>query len=111
MPVARNIQPSDKKFWSKLHYSKNDIVVAICDKELLGKKIKVGRSFKVDINKKFYGGVRIDEKQAVELMEKATIGNFFGRKIISLAEEHGFITKENIILFKGIPHAQFVKLL
>jgi len=94
-----------------VHYTKSDIVVAICDKELLGKQIKVKKNFKIEINKEFYGEREINEEEATSLMEKATIGNFFGEKIVSLAEKNGFITKENIILIKGIPHAQFVKLL
>lgn len=98
-------------FWSKVFRTKTDLVVAICDEELIGRNIRVERGFKIKISKNFYGGEIVDEKQALNLMRRATVGNFFGEKIISLAEEHGFISKENIIFIKGIPHAQFVKLI
>ena len=96
-------------FWSKVFTTKEEIVVAICDEELLDKKVEF-KGHMVRITKKFYGGERIDEKEAVELMEKATIGNLFGKRIIKLAEKHGFIGKENVIRVGGIPHAQFAKM-
>jgi len=112
MPVAQNIQSLDKKiFWSKTFDVKTDFLVAICDKELLGKKIKTNDGFEIEIKKRFYGESLISTKEAIKLMEKATIANFFGKKIVLLALKKGFITKENIILIGGIPHAQFVKLI
>ena len=88
---------------------KYDILVAICDEELLNKKL-VDKKVEIKISKEFYGERLIDDEIAIKLMERATIGNLIGEKIISLAEKNGFITKENIILIDGVPHAQFVKL-
>jgi hypothetical protein len=94
-------------FWSKIFRTKDQIVVAICDKELLGKRI-VFAQLKVKISKYFYGGEIIDEKKAIYLMESCTIGNLIGEKIIKLAIERKLIAKENVILIGGIPHAQFI---
>ncbi len=94
-------------FWSKLFNTKYDLVIAICDNELIGKKI--GSKPKVKVSKNFYGGRLIDENFALKVMGKATIGNLIGKRIVALAKKSGFITKENIILIDGIPHAQFVK--
>jgi len=96
-------------FWGKIFPAKYDIVVAICDEELIDKEIKM-KKHKVKISKNFYGGKLIDEKIAVKLMEKATIGNLIGKNIVELAEKNGFIVKQNIISINGIPHAQFVKI-
>jgi hypothetical protein len=93
-------------FWSKVFQTKYELVVAICDEELLDKKI--GKKFKIKISKEFYGEKLIDENVALKLMKKATIGNLIGKNIVELAEKNGFIIKENII--DGIPHAQFVKI-
>lgn len=95
-------------FWSKIFPTKYELVIAICDEELLDKKI--GKKFKVKISKEFYGEKLIDENIALKLMEKATIGNLIGKNIVDLAEKNGFIIKENIIVIDGIPHAQFVKI-
>lgn len=92
-------------FWGKVFFTKEDVVVAICDEDLIEKKIKHDK-----ISKNFYGEMLIDGDVATKLMKKATIGNLMGKEIIKLAKKGGFITKENIILIGGIHHAQFVKL-
>jgi hypothetical protein len=94
-------------FWCKTHSAKGRFIVAICDKELLGKKI--GKELSIKVSEKFYGGDLIDEKKASEFMKKSTICNILGKKIIKLAEEKKFITKKNIIFIGDIPHAQFIR--
>lgn len=91
-----------------MYRTRYQIVVAICDGNLLGKVIK-WKGIDIEISRSFYGEKEIDEAVAVRIMQKSTIGNLFGKEIISLAKKNGFITKENIILIDGIPHAQFVK--
>jgi hypothetical protein len=93
-------------FWSKCHSVKGYFIVAICDKNLIGKKI--GNELKVKVEEKFYGGEIIDDVKALELMKKANICNLLGKEIVKLALEKKFITKENIILIGEIPHAQFI---
>lgn len=97
-------------FWGKVFGAKREIVLAICDDDLLDKKIKT-KKLEVKISKKFYGERIIeDETTAVRMMGRCTIANLTGERIVALAQKHGFITKENIISIGGIPHAQFVKL-
>jgi hypothetical protein len=98
-------------FWCNVFTDKKDVVVVICDEELLGKKLKMKeRKITIEISEKFYGGKLIDEEKAIKLLNKATIGNLMGKNIVELASKNGFIVKENVILIDGVPHAQFVKL-
>lgn len=98
-------------FWCKIFSSKDNLVAAICDEELLGKEIMMKeKKFKIEVSKNFYGGKLINENIAVKVMKRATIGNLMGKEIIELASQEGFIIKENIIFINGIPHAQFVKI-
>ncbi len=96
-------------FCYKLHRARaeNYELVGICDKELVGKVLRKNPKFLV--NEKFYSEKECDEEKAIELMQRCTTANLIGKRIIQLALEKKFITKENIILIKGIPHAQFVK--
>ena len=96
-------------FWCKIFPTRHSIVLAICDENLIDSEIKM-KGHKVKISKNFYGGNLIEEDLAIKLMERATIGNLIGKKIIAVAEKNGFITKENIILINDTPHAQFVKI-
>ncbi len=95
-------------FWSKIFKIKNHFVVAICDKELLGKNID-SAGFKVKISKHFYGGEIIDVDKAIKLMQRSTISNIIGRNIVKIAIDRNFIHKNNIILIGGVPHAQFIQ--
>ncbi|MEM5773319.1 MAG: DUF424 family protein [Candidatus Aenigmatarchaeota archaeon] len=97
-------------FWCNVFSRKKDVVVVICDEELLGKKLKMENNMTIEISEKFYGGRLVDEATALKLLNKATIGNLMGERIVEIANKNGFIVKENVILINGIPHAQFVKL-
>jgi hypothetical protein len=101
---------SSNKFWSKVIKTKFEILVAICDEELVGKEIEIEKDFRVIVNERFYKGRLIDEREAVELMEKATIGNLIGKRIIEVAIRENIISPESVILIGGIPHAQFIKI-
>jgi len=94
-------------FCCKIHSVKEQLVVAICDEYLLGKEI--GKELKIVINEDFYGKEKIDDIRAIGLMKKATVCNLLGKKIIELALEKRFITKENIMFIDEIPHTQFIR--
>ena len=98
-------------FWTKVFATKYEIVVALCDEELLDKEIDFKKTnTKIKISKNFYGEHLVDENVVLKLLTSATIGNLFGKEIVDLAITHGFISDENIINIDGIPHAQFAKL-
>jgi hypothetical protein len=109
--VVENLRRSDDMFWCNIFTDKKDIVVVICDEELLGKKLKMKeKKITIEVSEKFYKGKLIDENMAMNLLGKATIGNLMGKNIVELASKNGFILKKNVILIDGVPHAQFVKL-
>jgi hypothetical protein len=108
MGKDKKTETSRNMFWCKVFNAKYDLVVAICDDELIGKKI--GSGPKIKISKNFYGGKLIDKSIALKFMDRATIGNLIGSRIVKAAKKGGFITRENIIFIDGIPHAQFVKI-
>jgi len=94
-------------FWCKTFSTKGQFVVAICDKDLIGKEI--GNELKITVEESFYRGELVDENKALELMKKSNICNLLGKNIVDLALKNKFITKENIIFIGDIPHAQFIR--
>ena len=108
MRVVRDMQSN--KFWSKVVKTKFDVLVAICDEEVIGKEIEVEKDFRVIASERFYKDKLLDEREAIKLMENATIGNLLGEKIVKLAVDNNIISPESIILIGGIPHAQFIKI-
>ena len=97
-------------FCYKLHRTRSEryeLVLAICDKELVGKTLRKDPEFVV--SKEFYYEKECVEEKAVKLMKTCTIANLVGKKIAKLALGKKFITKENVMLIEGIPHAQIIK--
>ena len=88
---------------------KRDILVAVCDAELLGCTLEGGRvPFKV--SERFYGGSLSSLEEALEAMSKATICNIVGKKIVEAAIEKEMIQKTAVIYIGDVPHAQIVHL-
>jgi len=86
-----------------------DVLVAVCDAELLGKTLEGGKvPFKV--SETFYGGINGDIDEALQAMRQATICNLIGKKIVGAAIEKKLVNQRAIIYIGDVPHAQIVKL-
>ncbi len=84
------------------------IVLAVCDKELLGKEFKEGDKL-LRIGS-FYAGENCDENKLKEIAKEATIINAVGEKAIKVLESMGLVHPEAIIKIKNIPHVQIIRL-
>ncbi len=87
----------------------NDMLIGACDEELLGKKFSEGK-FRLDVNKKFYGGSRISVEALKQYLQNATIANLVGEKAVKCAINLGLVDPGCILTIKGIPHAQMVRM-
>ncbi|MEN2975115.1 MAG: DUF424 family protein [Candidatus Caldarchaeales archaeon] len=97
----------DKRFWVKVHHSKTgETVVAICDEELLGKRINIVEGFSVEVSKAFYGDVLVREEDLPNYLRQATIINLLGELIVKYAVTRGIIMEKAIMKIGGIPHIQ-----
>ena len=87
-------------------------VVAICDKELLGKIFEEpfeGGIKQLDIKESFYKGEESDIENAKKIMQRmsdedATF-NIVGQRSVNVAIESGIITPEEVMEVSGIPFA------
>jgi len=83
-------------------------VVAICDSELLGKKLEQGK-FQLEIKESFFKGEETNEEKATELMrimaqEDATF-NIVGEKSVNTALKAGIVAEQGIRRIQGVPFA------
>ena len=92
-----------------MHPYKGSEIVAICDADLIGKKIE-GRDKCIEASKSFYKGEKKTEKEVLEIMKEATSLNLLGKKAVSIALKSRIIEKEGIIKIKNVPHAQMYQL-
>jgi len=86
----------------------NNVLLAICDEELLGKTLREGKIvFK--ISEDFYKGKKISVDQAVSMIENSTIINLIGNECVKKAIENGYVHPEAVLKIEGISHAQIMK--
>lgn len=83
-------------------------VVAVCDKDILGRKLVDGKRV-LDVGGEFFNGEEMsDEEVAAEIVrcncEDATF-NFVGENSIRIAKELGIVKDEGVVEIEGVPFA------
>ncbi|MDP6293573.1 MAG: DUF424 family protein [Candidatus Woesearchaeota archaeon] len=91
----------------KEHHKGGNIIVAVCDTELLGKKFEEN-GVVLDLSSPFYQGKEMDEDETKSILKKAGACNLVGKVITQLALREGMISEENILHCQNIPFAQSV---
>ena len=82
-------------------YQKN-IMINMCDAELMGKDIVDGE-LKISINENYYGKQIVDKSEALSLLKSASILNLVGNETISLATELGIGSESGVKIISNIP--------
>jgi hypothetical protein len=83
-------------------------VVAICDKELIGKRFEEDK-FQLKVKENFFNGDETDEEKAIEIMKQMSMKdstfNIVGKKSVNTAIKAGIISREGIKKIQDIPFA------
>lgn len=82
-------------------YQKN-MMLNICDVELLGKKITQDE-LNIHISESYYGERLVEKEEARDLLKQSSIINMVGHKTISLSIELGVGSENGIKKISGIP--------
>lgn len=93
----------------KKHGSGDNLIVAICDEELIGKTLTQG-NIVVKISENFYKGEVVSEEEIIESLKGATSANLFGEKSIECAIRGGCVDPACVIRIDGVPHAQIFRI-
>jgi len=83
-------------------------VVAVCDKDVFGRKLVEGDRV-LDVSGIFFEGKEMDEDDVKEEIvrcnrEDATF-NFVGKKSVGIAKELGLVKDEGVMVIDGVPFA------
>jgi hypothetical protein len=89
----------------KIYKNGTNVLVAACDKELIGKKLKHGDAA-IEIRRDFYEGEDVSEEELQNALQKATTANLFGEKTVNCAVKCGIIDLDSVIMIDCVPHAQ-----
>ena len=82
-------------------YQKN-LMLNICDIELLGKDI-IENELTVTITKSYYGDQIIEKDEAKKLLQTSSIINMVGKNTISLSLELGIGSEHGVKKIAGVP--------
>jgi hypothetical protein len=93
----------------KIHKSGDSAIVALCDRELIGKTLKEG-NITVTITEDFYKGELISQEKAIDILSGATNINIFGKKAVSCAIECGVVDRNNVKIINEVAHAQVFRI-
>lgn len=93
----------------KIHKSTDSAIVALCDKELIGKTLKEG-NISITITEEFYKGEIISREDAIDMLSKASNVNIFGEKAVSCAVECGVVDKDHVKIIDKVAHAQVFRI-
>jgi hypothetical protein len=94
-------------FRLKVYRVRGEILVAVCDSELIGKTFRDG-DLKIEVKESFYGEKEVGEEEVRRALRMATIANITGKRAVQLAIEMGIVDKENVLKIGECWHAQMV---
>ncbi|HTT72686.1 MAG TPA: DUF424 family protein [Thermoplasmata archaeon] len=98
---------SEDGFVMRVHRVRTEFVVAACDAELLGRELPVGEHGRtVTVSSHFYGERKVAREELLWALERATIANLLGARVLKLAEEAGHIAPGGAGSLGGVPHAE-----
>jgi hypothetical protein len=86
-----------------------NVLLAICDCEVLGRTLREGKII-FHVKDEFYNGGKVTVEEAMNMIENSTIVNMVGKNCVERAIKKGYVHPEAVLHIEGVPHAQIVKL-
>jgi hypothetical protein len=86
-----------------------NVLLAVCDCELLGKTLREGKIV-FHVKDEFYNGRKATLDEAMSMIDNSTIVNLVGKCCVEKAIDKGYVHPEAVLKIEGVPHAQIVKL-
>ncbi len=96
---------SEHPFAMRIYRVRGEVLLAACDRELLGKSFEEGE-LHIDVKESFYFEAFVSEETFLNSIKTATIANLVGEKVVSLAIKNGYVEENGVIRIDGVPHAQ-----
>ena len=93
----------------RVHRVRAEFVVAACDVELLGRDLPVGENGRtVKVSGHFYGEREVSVEELLWALERATVANLLGERVLKIASDHGHVGAGATTTLGGVPHAEIV---
>lgn len=91
----------------RVHRVRTEFVVAACDADLIGRDLPVGDAGRtVKVSSQFYGERQVSAAELLWALERATIANLLGERVLRIAEDGGYVVPGSAGTLGGVPHAE-----
>lgn len=111
-PGETDLRPEDVTLFIGRHEALSDygreVVVGVCDEDLLGKTFSEGGT-RLELNKEFFGTIKIGGDELLNYLLEASSAMIVGEKAVKLAIKLGFINPDAVARVKGVPYAMYIK--
>ncbi len=107
--MVQELCESTMKLACKRFNTPQGIMIAACDANLLGKKLKVG-DLEIEINENFYFERYCSEEELNKLLKEAKIMNLFGENLKEITTKMNLAKEEDFKIIEGIPHIQIYRI-
>jgi len=94
--------------FAKKHEFEYKVILAVCDKEHVGKKFE-DKEISFTTSEKFYKGKEITPEELIELLKESDSANLFGDKCVLIAVKEGFLSEQSVKKIAGISHGQIYR--
>ncbi len=91
----------------RIHRVRAEFVVAACDAELVGRELPLEHgNGTVKVTSHFYGERRVSKEELLWALERATVANLLGHRVLKVAEDGGHVDRGATTTLGGVPHAE-----
>lgn len=93
----------------KVHSMQGKEVLAVCDKQVVGKQLRQGE-IEFNVSLRFFKEKELSEKQLRQLLHEFDNINLVGNKAVAIAIDEKIASKESVIEISGVKHVQIFKI-
>jgi len=97
-----------KEFCFRLRKVGGRSLLAACDSEIVGKKIRY-REICFHVSGSFYGNEKTGEKEMLEKVRQSDIVNVVGKRIVKLLVDNKLVNEDCVLWMGTTPHVQIVR--
>ena len=94
-------------FYYKVYERGDGIMLAVCDKDICGKKLKE-KDVEIHVNPHFYKDKEGSEEDVSRFLRACFSANLIGTNSVQLGIKLGLVDPKQVKNFDGIPHAHYI---
>ena len=98
-----------KEMYLKTYRQGADVLIAVCDCDILGKKFAEGH-LQIEVSSDFFGRELASGPQVEAALCGATMANLVGCRAVEHAIRLGYVERENVLSIEGVLCAQMVRM-